>query len=198
VEPPSAVQRRRMAGLRGAASTRSATSSAVLRERASEPGGAAGGTPSSPASRIAISAMISVLLTCSAKPELLSRSVRQRSVWAPLGQTALSRSGRGTNKSDGPWRSSRGHRCSVSAGLLGLLILLVLLLAGQSGLLRAGRNPHSVDPSDSVSCHLNQGHDRRATARRSVCNPAVEGRDGSDRAVSRVDRSYPRNLPRPK
>jgi hypothetical protein len=83
--------------------------------------------------------------------------------WAPLGQTALSRSGLGANKSDGLWRSSRGHRCSlVRAGLLALLILLVLLLAGQSGLLRAGRNPHSVGPSDSVCCHPNQGHDRLA------------------------------------
>jgi hypothetical protein len=33
---------------------------------------------------------------------------------------------------------------------------------------------------------------------RLVCDLAVEGRDDSDRAVSRVDRSYPRNLPRPK
>jgi hypothetical protein len=33
---------------------------------------------------------------------------------------------------------------------------------------------------------------------RLVRDLAVEGRDDSDRAVSRVDRSYPRNLPRPK
>jgi len=100
-----------------------------------------------------------------------------RSVWAPLGQTTLSRSGLGTNKSDGPWRSSRGHRCSLGrAGLLSLLILLVLLLAGQSGLLRAGRNPHSVGLSDSVSCHPNQGHDRRATARDVIIVACADGR----------------------
>jgi hypothetical protein len=47
---------------------------------------------------------------------------------------SLSRSALGANKSDGPGRSSWGHRC-WGAGLLALLVLLVLLLAGQAGLL---------------------------------------------------------------
>jgi len=58
---------------------------------------------------------------------------------ATLGETKLLRSGLGADRSDGPWLSSKGHRLLTErAGLLALLIVLVLLL-GQSGLLTAGR-----------------------------------------------------------
>jgi hypothetical protein len=50
-------------------------------------------------------------------------------VWAPLGQTKLSRSGLGANKSDGPWRSSRGHRRSLGRrGYLPFLSFLIFFL----------------------------------------------------------------------
>ena len=44
--------------------------------------------------------------------------------------------GLGANRNDSPWRSSRGYR--LLTGPERLLALLVLLLAGQSGLLTAG------------------------------------------------------------
>jgi len=64
--------------------------------------------------------------------------------------------GAGINKNDGLGRHPGAITVlTARGGLLVLLVLLVLLLAGQAGLLRAGRNAHSVGPSDSVPCHPN-------------------------------------------
>ena len=102
-----------------------------------------------------------------------------------------SRSGLRPNKRDGPWRSSRGHRVLTGrSGLLALLVLLVLLLVGHSGLLTAGRNPHSVGRLESVfATRLGRRgcppHTRWSSclARRSrpSCHDIVDQRSGGQR-----------------